>query len=170
MTERTDAPVVMVVDDAPANLQLLQEMLRAMGYGVRPFPKGSLALRAAANNPPDLVLLDVNMPEMDGYEVCRRIRQDDRLKDTPVIFLSASSDPVDKARALSSGGDDYLAKPFLVEEVKARVETHLRLSRYRTELERLNERVEEAVRELLRGRDHLDIERLVDVLTGTERE
>ncbi len=90
---------IMAVDDLPANLRLLDAMLRTLGYSVFAFPRGDLFLRAAASNPPDLVLLDVDMPEMDGYQVCARMREEPRLRDVPVIFLSALADSQNKVRA-----------------------------------------------------------------------
>ena len=83
---------IMVVDDTSANLKLLQEMLRAKGYLVLTFLRGAMALKAAAKSPPDLILLDINMPEMNGFEVCKRLKADEVLKDIPVIFISALSD------------------------------------------------------------------------------
>ena len=120
---------VMVVDDQPANLKLLEEMLRPEGHAVRSFPRGRLALAAAAQNPPDLVLLDINMPEMNGFEVCRRFKDNPDLAGIPVIFLSAMDDLESKVKAFGSGGVDYVTKPFQVAEVQARVETHLALFR-----------------------------------------
>ncbi len=127
---------ILVVDDTPANLDVLAEMLEGQGYGARPVPSGVLALQSAQAQPPDLVLLDINMPEMDGYEVCRHLKADEHLKDIPVIFISALRDTTDKVRAFHAGAVDYITKPFQFEEVKARVQTHLRLYRMQKELER----------------------------------
>ena len=120
---------IMVVDDQPANLKLLEAMLRPEGHAVRSFARGRLALAAAAQNPPDLVLLDINMPEMNGFEVCRRFKGNPDLAGIPVIFLSAMDDLESKVKAFGSGGVDYVTKPFQVAEVQARVETHLTLFR-----------------------------------------
>ena len=120
-------PEIMVVDDTPANLRLLEIMLRERGYRVRAFPRGRLALAAAAKAPPDLVLLDVNMPEMDGYEVCQRMKADPLLEEIPIIFISALSETTNKLNAFRSGGVDYVTKPFQTEEVLARVANHLGL-------------------------------------------
>ncbi len=120
---------IMAVDDNPANLKLLEGMLRQQGYQVRSFPRGRLALAAAAENPPDLILLDINMPEMNGYEVCEQLKSSDKLAWIPVIFLSALGETEDKVKAFQSGGVDYVTKPFQLEEVQARVDTHIKLQR-----------------------------------------
>ncbi len=120
---------IMAVDDNPANLKLLEDMLRNEGYEVRSFPLGRLALAAADQEPPDLILLDVNMPEMNGYEVCERLKSSARLACIPVIFISALSATEDKVKGFQSGGADYVSKPFQFEEVRARVETQLKLRR-----------------------------------------
>jgi sigma-B regulation protein RsbU (phosphoserine phosphatase) len=133
---------ILVVDDTPANLQVLAGMLKDRGYKVRPVPGGELALRAAQRDPPDLVLLDINMPEMNGYEVCDRLKADERLKDIPVIFISALTEQLDKVKAFATGGVDYITKPFQMEELHARVETHLKLRRLQVELEAANARLE----------------------------
>ena len=146
---RHDAPNILVVDDTPANLELLTGMLKDKHYRIRAATSGDLALQAAGSNPPDLILLDINMPGMDGYEVCRRLKSDAKLKDIPVIFLSALSEPMDKVKAFGAGGVDYVTKPFQFEEVCARVETHLRLRRMQLELERHNLHLEDLVREQL---------------------
>ena len=99
------------------------------GYEVRSFPRGRLALAAAEQEPPDLILLDINMPEMNGYEVCERLKSSALLADIPVIFLSALNATEDKVKGFRSGGVDYISKPFQFEEVQARVETHLKLRR-----------------------------------------
>lgn len=126
---------VMVVDDTPANLELLGNLLRAEGIRVLQFPRGPMALRAAAQNPPDLFLLDVMMPEMDGFELCRRIKDDDSLREIPVVFISALDDTASKIKAFASGGVDYVAKPFHKEEVLARVNAQLRIRRQQTEID-----------------------------------
>jgi phosphoserine phosphatase RsbU/P len=132
---------ILVVDDTPANLQVLAGMLKDRGYKVRPVPGGKLALLAARRDPPDLILLDINMPEMNGYEVCERLKAEDALKGIPVIFISALTEPLDKVKAFATGGVDYLTKPFQMEELYARVETHLKLRRLQVELEEANARL-----------------------------
>jgi sigma-B regulation protein RsbU (phosphoserine phosphatase) len=135
---------ILAVDDTPANLQVLAGMLKDRGYRVRPVPGGKLALLAARRDPPDLILLDINMPEMNGYEVCEHLKADNQLKGIPVIFISALTDQLDKVRAFAIGGVDYLTKPFQMEELHARVETHLKLRRLQTELEESNARLAKA--------------------------
>jgi CheY-like chemotaxis protein len=120
---------VMVVDDNPANLRLLEDMLRQHEYEVQSFPLGRLALAAAAEEPPDLVLLDINMPEMNGYEVCEQLKANPQLAGIPVIFLSALNEVEDKIKGFRSGGVDYISKPFQFEEVRVRVDTHIQLRR-----------------------------------------
>jgi two-component system sensor histidine kinase/response regulator len=125
---------IMIVDDTPENLQLLETFLRDLDYQVFALPNGEMALRAAAKEKPDLILLDILMPGLDGYEVCRRLKADPHLADIPVIFLSALDEAWDKVRAFQVGGVDYLAKPIQMEEMRARITTHLQLSRQRNEL------------------------------------
>ena len=141
-TVRTSS--ILVVDDTPANLQVLTGMLKDHRYKVRPVPSGKLALQAAQREPPDLILLDINMPEMNGYEVCERLKADEWLKGIPVIFISALAEPLDKVRAFALGGVDYITKPFQMEELHARVATHLKLRRLQVELEETNGRLERA--------------------------
>jgi signal transduction histidine kinase len=131
----TGAPSILVVDDTPANLQMLADMLKRRCYRARPVPSGRLALQAAKADPPDLILLDINMPVMDGYEVCSELKKDPSLAGIPVIFISAYGETMDKIRAFKAGGVDYITKPFQVEEVEARVAVHLQLRRQQRELE-----------------------------------
>ena len=136
---------IMAVDDQPANLKLLEELLSRQGYIVRSFPRGRLALEAAARNPPDLILLDINMPEMSGFKVCELLKADEKLACIPVIFLSALTDASDKVQAFQCGGVDYVTKPFQVDEVQARVQTHLKMHRLQTELQLHANHLEELV-------------------------
>jgi sigma-B regulation protein RsbU (phosphoserine phosphatase) len=132
---------ILVVDDTPANLQVLAGMLKDRGYKVRPVPSGKLALLAARRDPPDLILLDIDMPEMSGYEVCEHLKADKTLTGIPVIFISALTEQLDKVKAFAMGGVDYLTKPFQMEELHARVETHLNLRRLQLALEQTNRRL-----------------------------
>lgn len=119
---------ILIVDDEPAALKLLKDILSADGHVIRLFNNGELALRSVMVEVPELILLDIRMPGMNGFEVCRRLKEDERLKEIPVIFISAASDMEDKVRAFQEGGVDYITKPFQKEEVIARVKTHIALS------------------------------------------
>lgn len=141
---------VMVVDDTPANLDLLDRILRAEGYRVLAFPRGRLALEAAAETPPDLIVLDVLMPDMDGFEVCRRLKANPRLASVPVLFISALGDTSDKLRAFACGGADYITKPFQEEEVLARAGAHLEIAALQRRLREQNENLERLVAERTR--------------------
>ncbi len=146
MTDEEPRGGIMVVDDQPAILKLLEDMLYRQGYQVRSFPRGRLALAAATRNPPDLILLDVNMPEMNGYQVCERLKSDAELSRIPVIFLSALAETADKVKALKCGGADYITKPFQFDEVQARVETQLELHRLQQALLAHTDHLEDLVR------------------------
>ena len=136
---------IMVVDDNPANLKLLEDMLQQQGYEAHSFLLSSMALAAAIKHPPSLFLLDINMPEMSGYDLCERLKSIQELAEIPVIFLSALSGIEDKIKAFRSGAVDYISKPFQFEEVHARVETHLKLRDLQRALQRRNEQLETAV-------------------------
>jgi sigma-B regulation protein RsbU (phosphoserine phosphatase) len=144
----TDAPKadLLIVDDKPANLRLLAAMLVEHGHKVRSAINGPLALTAAQAAPPDMILLDINMPGMNGFEVCDHLKADDRTRDIPVIFISALDETADKVNAFKIGGVDYITKPFQLQEVLARVETHLALRRLQKRLEDANKRFEEELR------------------------
>lgn len=144
---------ILVVDDVPENLQLLEEVLSGADYHVQLFPTGSLALQAAIANPPDLILLDVLMPELSGYELCRQLKAIPALEDIPVIFISALDTPEDKINAFSAGGVDYISKPFQEDEVLARVNLQLKLQCLHKTLEQTNSRLEEKVQERTRELD-----------------
>lgn len=119
---------ILIVDDEPGTLKLLKEILTADRHVVRPFNNGELALRSIMAEAPELILVDIRMPGMNGFKFCRRIKEDERLKEIPVIFISAASDMEDKLRAFQEGGVDYITKPFQKEEVIARVRTQIALS------------------------------------------
>ena len=146
---------ILVVDDTLENLHLLAGMLRAKGYKVRPVPSGELALSGARGFPPDLILLDIMMPEMDGYEVCQALKADERTRDIPVIFISALSDVLDKVKAFAVGGVDYITKPFQEAEVLARVETHLALQRLQKNLQDKNQELTNTLQQLEITQDEL---------------
>jgi len=158
MISLADKTTIMVVDDVPANVRLLGGILRTQGYRVRECLNGCAALAAAADQPPDLILLDIMMPEMNGYAVCERLKADEKLASIPVIFLSSLSDAPDKVQAFSAGGVDYITKPFQIDEVQARVETHLKIRRLQVELETKNRKLiesNERLQELEALRDSL---------------
>ncbi len=137
---------ILVIDDTPENLHLLSAMLTEQGYKVRSVTKGSAGLRGAQTAPPNLILLDVNMPEMNGYEVCQHLKADQRTCEIPVIFISALGDVLDKVKAFQVGGVDYITKPFQVEEVLARVENHLMICNLRSSLQQQNARLQQEIR------------------------
>lgn len=139
---------ILVVDDTTANLHLLNSILTQQGYKVRPVPNGRIALKSAQAKPPDLILLDIMMPQMDGYEVCKQLKANQKTQNIPVIFISALDEVLDKVKAFSVGGVDYVTKPFQVEEVLARIETHLTLRFTKKELLQNNQELQEALKEL----------------------
>ena len=120
---------VLIVEDTPASLKLLSDLLGGAGYAVRQAPNGELALWTAQARPPELILLDVRMPGLDGFEVCRRLKEIPSLRQVPVIFLSAQYDTDDKVRGFALGAVDFIAKPFQAEEILARTDAHVRLAR-----------------------------------------
>jgi two-component system sensor histidine kinase/response regulator len=127
-------PDILIVDDVPANLKILESILTSEGYKVRPVTNGRMALQVAKKEKPDLILLDIMMPEMNGFEVCRRLKENPDFIDIPVIFISALNDTNDIVKALNHGGVDYITKPFQAEEVIVRVKTHLKLYLQKKEL------------------------------------
>jgi diguanylate cyclase (GGDEF)-like protein len=141
---------ILVVDDTPANLTLLAKILTEAGYSVRVAPNGTLALQSAFSQPPDLILLDIRMPEPDGYNVCRSLKTHPLTADIAVIFLSALSSSEDKLRGFDSGAVDYITKPFDSHEVLARVSTHLKLRSLQAELIEKNTALQKANTELER--------------------
>jgi len=145
-----DPADILIVDDTLANIQVLSGMLKQQGYKVRPVLDGKTALKAAETNAPDLILLDITMPDMDGYEVCTRLKENPKLNHIPVIFISALTEPLDKVRAFTVGGVDYITKPFQLEEVRVRVENHLRLANLQHQIENYNHFLEEKVIEQVR--------------------
>ena len=145
---------ILIIDDSPENLSVLTRMLVEQGYQARPAISGELALKAIPKARPDLILLDIMMaPGLDGYEVCRRLKADELTRDIPIVFMSALHDTINKIKAFECGGVDYITKPFQVEEVLARVNTHLALRRLQQRLEEKNAQLEEALASIktLRG-------------------
>jgi sigma-B regulation protein RsbU (phosphoserine phosphatase) len=131
---------ILIVDDTPNNLRLLSQMLAEQGHRVRAVTSGARALEAVRTASPDLILLDIRMPQMDGFAVCEQLKTDAQTRDIPVIFISALDDVEDKVRALTIGGVDYITKPFQLEEVLVRVETHLALRKLQKQLQDANAR------------------------------
>lgn len=129
---------ILVVDDTPENLRLLSTMLSQRGYAPRCVINGQMALRACNSNPPDLILLDIMMPEMNGYEVCENLKNNPITRDIPVIFISAKDEVFDKVNAFAVGGVDYISKPFQFEEVLVRIESHLTLRKLQNQLKEQN--------------------------------
>ena len=144
-TARSQASQVLIVDDSPDTLHLLSKMLADKGYKVRAVTSGVRALEAVDADPPDLILLDIMMPHMNGYEVCRRLKADERTRDIPVIFVSALDATKDKVNAFAVGGADYVTKPFHVGEVWARVETRLAFRALQAKLQERNAQLEREI-------------------------
>lgn len=146
---------ILIVDDTPDSLALLSRILTSRGYHVRAIDNGAQAIQSAQTTPPDLILLDISMPVMDGFETCARLKQDERTREIPVIFISASDSSEEKLKAFHAGGVDYVLKPLEMEEVEARVETHLAILQMRLELQALNRELTARVEELTRSQELL---------------
>lgn len=140
-----DVPNIIIVDDVPDNLKILGNILKFEGYKVRPVPNGMMALKVAEMKKPDLILLDIMMPDMDGFEVCRRLKGNPKMFDVPVIFISALNDTGNIVKALKSGGVDFITKPFQAEEVIVRVKTHLDLYMQSKRLEKQSKELQDLV-------------------------
>ncbi len=138
---------ILVADDSIASLKLLTDLLAGRGYRVRPAANGELALRSVAESLPDLILLDVKMPGMDGYEVCGRLKADEKTRPVPVLFISGIEETASKIKGFDAGGVDYITKPFQPDEVLARVRIHLELRRLQLQLERSHSELEKRVQE-----------------------
>lgn len=130
---------ILIVDDTPANLDVLRRFLNESGYGISIAPNGEIALKIISQKKPDLILLDVMMPGIDGFEVCRRIKENEETKDIPIIFVTAKTETDDVVRGFQTGGVDYILKPFKREEVLSRVKTHLKIQNLIKEQAHLNE-------------------------------
>ena len=147
---------ILIVDDKAESLLVLKRILIGRGYQVRAVTSGAQALEAVGLQVPDLILLDILMPEMDGYEVCRQLKADDRLRDVPVLFLSALGETEDKVKAFAAGGVDYITKPFQVEEVMVRLQTHLALHDLHRQIQTANARLARQLKELEARNEELD--------------
>jgi diguanylate cyclase (GGDEF)-like protein/PAS domain S-box-containing protein len=186
LSEQHTKGEVLIVEDTPASLKLLSELLTEAGYYVRQAPNGELALWTAQSRPPELILLDIRMPGIDGFEVCRRLKASPELRHVPVIFLSAQHDTDDKVRGFALGAVDFIAKPFQAEEILARTDAHVRLSRAQHALaveralleQRVAERTEELAKEVEQRRANEEFLRLAsqvfeatqDAIVVTDRE
>jgi len=147
--------VILVVDDTPTNLDVLLDLLEVDGFKVVVAEDGEIAIALAEYAPPDLILLDVLMPGIDGFETCRRLKNSLSTQEIPIIFLTAVSDNVDKVKGLNLGAVDYITKPLHHEEVLARVNTHVRLQNLTKRLTEQNEQLEKEIRQ----RQHIEEER-----------
>jgi two-component system, sensor histidine kinase and response regulator len=145
---------ILIVDDTLDNLRLLSAMLTEQGYEVRSVTNGSMALIGIQAQAPDLILLDITMPGMNGYEVCQHLKSNPQTQEIPVIFISALNEVFDKVKAFSVGGVDFINKPFQIEEVVARMEHQLKLCRLQLQLQEQNRRLQETETELRRSLDH----------------
>jgi len=156
-------PSILIVDDSTTNLRLITAMLLDQGMDPRPISSGKLALGMAKADPPDLILLDIDMPGMDGFELCRALKDDDSLKEIPIIFISGLWDSGNVVKGLTLGGVDYVNKPFQAEEISARIHTHLRIVSLQRELAQQNQELERQVSE--RTRDLANANRRLAELT-----
>lgn len=145
---------IMIVDDTPQNLGVLEKMLAEKGYHVFAMTSGEAAIKSAAASRPELILLDVMMPGMNGYETCRKLKENPDMRDVAVIFLSAMNETDDKIKGFEAGGVDYITKPFQLDEVIIRVKTHLTVRKLQKELQKHNERLETLVAERTRELEH----------------
>jgi len=159
------SPSILLVDDTVENLRLLSGMLATKGFDARPVTSGAEALEVVAVDPPDLILLDVTMPHMNGFEVCARLRENPATRDIPVIFLTALVDVSDKVKGFGAGGVDYITKPFQLEEVLARVSTHLALRKARRDLEHTIQKLREA-EQMRDGLTHMIVHDMRSPLTA----
>lgn len=162
---------ILIVDDAPYNLYLLSAILKKYGYKVHSAASGSLAFAAIETAPPDIILLDITMPDMDGYEVCKQLKHNEQTRDIPVLFISGREEVDDKVRAFAVGGVDYITKPFQAEEVLARVTTHLTVRSMQKQLQEQNTRLHQEIHERHRAEEelrqiHADLEARVQERTA----
>lgn len=164
---------ILIIDDQPDNVRLLTTMLESQGYQIKKALNGQMALRGIQAISPDLILLDVNMPQMDGYEVCKVLKNDPKTQSIPVIFVSASDEFIDKVKAFQVGGVDYITKPLQLEEIVIRVESQLNQKRLYKKLQSQNELLKQEIKvrerlqsELLEANQHLENLALLDGLTG----
>ncbi|MGJ5628991.1 GGDEF domain-containing response regulator [Nostoc sp. CALU 1950] len=157
---------ILIVDDTPDNLRLLAKILELQGYIIRKSLNGRMALQAAERHPPDLILLDINMPEMNGYEVCQQLKSSKTTDQIPIIFISALDQINDKVQAFKLGGQDYITKPFQELEVLMRVRNQLLIKQQHQQLLEQNQRLEHEIQERLKAESEIRQLSLTDELTG----
>jgi diguanylate cyclase (GGDEF)-like protein len=157
---------ILIVDDTPDNLRLLAKILESQGYIVRKALNGRMALQGVHRDPPSLILLDINMPEMNGYEVCQKLKASEASAQIPVIFISALERLENKVRAFELGGVDYITKPFQEQEVLMRVKNQLLIQQQRQQLLEQNQRLEHEIQERLRAEAEVRQLSVTDELTG----
>lgn len=162
----TAETTLLIVDDNPDNLRLLAKMLESQGFTVRKSLNGRMACQAVHRDPPDLILLDITMPEMDGYEVCQRLKESALSTNIPIIFISALDRIHDKVRAFEVGGQDYITKPFHEQEVLMRVRNQLIIRQQQQQLLEQNKRLEQEIKERMRAEAEIRQLSLTDELTG----
>jgi len=171
MNYSTDSPEpanILLIDDLPNNLRLLSSLLTKQGYKVRSVINGAMGLKAARAKPPDLILLDINMPDLNGYQVCEQLKETEVTQDIPVIFLSALDDVIDKVKAFRVGGSDYITKPFQIEEVVVRVQNQLQLRQAQKMLAEQNVILEQEISDRKKIQASLE-EREIELKQQTER-
>ena len=147
-TTIADKGTILLVDDHPQNLRLLSDLLEEQGYEVQQALNGKIALQAIPRACPDLILLDIHMPELDGYTVCQKLKENPQTQDIPVIFVSALNEAWDKVKAFSLGGSDYISKPFKTVEVLARVENQLKVRHLQQKLKEKERQLQQALQKL----------------------
>ncbi|CAD5981316.1 Cyclic di-GMP phosphodiesterase PA4781 [Planktothrix tepida] len=157
---------ILIVDDTPDNLRLLAKILESQGYIVRKSLNGRMALQGVQRDPPNLILLDINMPEMNGYEICEKLKASESTAYIPVIFISALERLEDKVRAFELGGVDYITKPFQEQEVLARVKNQLLIQQQHQQLIEQNQRLEQEIKDRLKAEAEVRKLSLTDDLTG----
>lgn len=157
---------ILIVDDTPDNLRLLTKMLESRGYTLRKSLNGRMALQAARRDPPDLILLDINMPDMNGYEVCQRLKTSEITANIPIIFISALDQTTDKVRAFELGGQDYITKPFQELEVLMRVKNQLLIQHQHQQLLLQNQRLEKEIQDRIKAEIEIRKLSLQDEMTG----
>lgn len=148
---------ILIVDDTPANIDVLRKFMIESGYDISIAPDGNIALKIINNNKPDLILLDVMMPGIDGFEVCQKLKANDDTKNIPIIFVTAKTETEDIVRGFEVGGIDYIAKPFQREEVLSRIKTHLQIQQLLKGQKKLNETLKNINEELVETKNQYRI-------------